>query len=221
MAISTPSNMKLCLIFDCDGTLVDSEELCNLGLQTELLSYGIEEDTATLTRRFRGWKLADICSNLEMQHGLTFNPDFITRYRQTVDKLFESHLQAFPGVVDTLSKLRLPVCVASAAPRGKIKKALSLTGLSEFFEDRIYSSYDIQSWKPEPDLFLYAARQMDFLPHQCIVIEDSEVGIEAAKRAGMPAFWFRPDAQANATLDVQVFTDMRELPFFLQQREQK
>ncbi|MFZ6741659.1 HAD-IA family hydrolase [Undibacterium sp. JH2W] len=204
-----------CLIFDCDGTLVDSEGLCNLGLQKELQCYGVQEDLADLTQRFRGRKLADICSALSERHGLQLGQDFMQSYRRTVDLLFDESLQAFPGVLEVLQQLDLPMCVASAGPPHKIRKALGLTGLSQFFGERIYSSYDISSWKPEPDLFLHAARQMGFVPTDCVVIEDSEVGIQAALAAGMQACWFGGANQRDTYPQVPRFSTMNELPFLL------
>ncbi|MFZ6641043.1 HAD-IA family hydrolase [Undibacterium sp. TC4M20W] len=208
-------NRPICLIFDCDGTLVDSESLCNLGLQKELKRYGVEENLADLTQRFRGRKLADICSALSLQHGLCLDEDFIHSYRHTVDLLFDESLQVFSGVVEVLQQLDLPMCVASAGPQQKIRRALSLTGLSKFFGDHIFSSYDISSWKPEPDLFLHAARQMGFAPADCVVIEDSEVGIQAAIAAGMQACWFGDAGQVATYPQVPRFFSMNELPFLL------
>lgn len=204
-----------CLIFDCDGTLVDSEGLCNLGLQKELQRYGVQQDLAELTQRFRGRKLADICSTLSRQHDLHLNENFIQSYRCTVDILFDEYLQAFPGVIEVLQQLDLPMCVASAGPPRKIRKALDLTGLSQFFGERIYSSYDIFSWKPEPDLFLHAATQMGFSPADCIVIEDSEVGIQAAIAAGMQACWFGGVEHMTTYPQVPRFSSMYELPSLL------
>ena len=208
-------NTPICLIFDCDGTLVDSEGLCNLGLQKELLRYGVEENLVDLTQRFRGRKLADICSALSQQHALHLDEDFIHNYRRTVDLLFDEHLQAIPGVIEVLQQLDLPMCVASAGPPKKIRKALDLTGLRRFFGEHIFSSYDISSWKPEPDLFLHAASQMGFAPADCIVIEDSEPGIQAAIAAGMQACWFGDVGPVATYPQVPRFSSMSELPFLL------
>lgn len=214
--MNSPLRKANCLIFDCDGTLVDSEGLCNLGLQKELQHYGVQTDLADLTQRFRGRKLADICSALSQQHGLDLDENFIQSYRRTVALLFDASLQAFPGVIEVLLQLDLPMCVASAGPPHKIRKALSLTGLSQFFGERIYSSYDISSWKPAPDLFLQAASRMGFAPADCIVIEDSEVGIQAAIAAGMQACWFGAAAQVATYPQVPRFSSMYELPSLLQ-----
>jgi beta-phosphoglucomutase-like phosphatase (HAD superfamily) len=82
--------------------------------------------------------------------------------------------------------------VASNGPKDKMQKALQLTQLSSFFNGKLYSAYDINSWKPDPGLFLYAAQKMGFKPEQCLVVEDTLVGIEAAKAGGMKTVLYDP-----------------------------
>lgn len=187
--------MIKCLIFDCDGTLVDSERLCNVGLVMKLAEVGIKADATELMHRYRGWKLAKILRSLEEVYGIQLAFDFEPTYRKVVSELFESELKSVVGVEGMLGQIKLPMCVASSGPRHKIEQALRVTGLSRFFGRNIFSSYEVQSWKPEPGLFLYAAEQMGFLPEQCAVIEDSQVGIEAALAAGMRPILYEPDGE--------------------------
>lgn len=76
------------------------------------------------------------------------------------------------------------------------------------FGGSIFSSYDIRSWKPEPGLFLHAAKGMNFPAERCVVIEDSEVGIDAAKAAGMTAMHYKPN---GTTLGQGEFSHMAQL----------
>jgi HAD superfamily hydrolase (TIGR01509 family) len=99
--------------------------------------------------------------------------------------------------MDALESIQLPKCVASSGPMEKIRQALQVTNLANYFRDDIFSSYDIQSWKPEPDLFLWAANAMGIAPSKCAVVEDSPAGIEAAKRAGMIPFLYAPSRQST------------------------
>ncbi|MEC5385024.1 HAD-IA family hydrolase [Uliginosibacterium sp. H3] len=208
----------LCVIFDLDGTLVDSEGLCNqayLDLLPQLAGHGITLDELVL--RFRGRKMALIVSELEQILGTTLHSDFVPEYRQHVAHLFSTCLQPMPGVPEMLAQLRSPFCIASSGPLAKIRDALTVTGLLHFFEGRIFSAYEVGSWKPDPGLFLHAAQAMGTEPGRCVVVEDSPVGVEAAQAAGMFALQYLPgteEAHPYATL----FNDMSLLPTLLHQR---
>lgn len=82
------------------------------------------------------------------------------------------------------------------------------------FGENVYSSYTVKSWKPDPGLFLHAAQAMGYEPKDCVVVEDSEIGIQAAQRAGMRAFWYTPDRKVEAVEGVVIFKDMSDLPSF-------
>jgi HAD superfamily hydrolase (TIGR01509 family) len=179
-----------CVIFDCDGTLVDSEYLCNLALEINLAELGIQESTAKLIEKYRGWKLAEIFNQLEETHNIKLNE---SKYRGLVAELFDRELKPVDGVKKALPKIQQIKCVASSGPLEKINQALQITGLSEFFGSHVFSSYIVKSWKPDPGLFLSAAEAMNFRPEECAVVEDSKVGLIAAINAGMQAYFFNPE----------------------------
>lgn len=180
----------LCVIFDLDGTLVDSEGLCNQAF-LDLLP-DLDDTVDSLTLRYRGLKLDLILADLEARLRYPLPSTFEDRYRARVADLFTEKLKPNPGAEEMLDKLGVPRCVASSAPRRKILHALELTGLARHFGERIYSSYEVGSWKPDPGLFLYAARSMGHAPGRCIVVEDSEVGLRAAAAAGMRSLHYSP-----------------------------
>ena len=184
--------MPKCVIFDCDGTLVDSEYLCNIGLVIELNKIGIQENAEHLMAQFRGWKLAHIFECLGQKHGVVLDSVFEQQYRSTVAKLFETELRPIEGAKELLSQLNHPKCVASSGPMHKIRQALQVTNLIQFFDNNLFSAYEVGSWKPEPDLFLHAAAQMGFSPGECLVVEDSLVGIQAAQASRIPAIYYNP-----------------------------
>ena len=202
------------LIFDCDGTLVDSELLGHIAMERCLSNVGITDDAASLLSRYRGGKLAKIIADLEMRHKLRFASDFIEYYRATVTDLFESNLRPTLGIDEALRKIPNRKCVASSGPVSKIRQSLRVANLSEYFLGHIYSSYVVNSWKPEPGLFLYAASEEGFRPSNCIVIEDSSLGIEAARRAGMRCLLYDPDNLSHHSIlsGALTFTDMSLLP---------
>ena len=199
-----------CIIFDLDGTLVDSEPACNqafLDLLPDLRGNVVE-----LIDQYRGRKLAEILADLELRLGRKLPQDFEQTYRARVDAIFDSELQAMPEAVEALSALRGPMCVASSGPVTKIRRALDLTGLSRFFGERIFSSYDVGFWKPDPRLFLHAAKKMGFAPDRCVVVEDSPVGIAAAISAGMRPVQYLPRGGPSAVNGgILIIHDLRQL----------
>ncbi len=203
--------MIKCLIFDCDGTLVDSEYLCNLGLEIKLREYNVEASADAMMQRYRCGKLSNILKSIEIEHQIKLNENFVTEYRVLVSDLFEKELLPFEGLVEFLNLNTLPVCVASSGPINKIKQSLEITGLSKYFGENLFSSYEINSWKPEPDLFLFAANKMGFIPSECVVIEDSLLGIQAGLVAQMNTLLFDPTSLQTEIKNVPIFSRMSEL----------
>ena len=203
--------MIKCLIFDCDGTLVDSEYLCNLGLEIQLRDYGIESSAHTMMEKYRGGKLAEILQSIEKEHNILLKESFVSEYRELVNELFENELNPCEGVLKFLSQNTLSICVASSGPTKKINKALEITGLKKYFGDNIFSSYEINSWKPDPDIFLYAAKRMGMDPDECLIIEDSLKGIESGLAAGMKTILFDPMNRFDKISGVQNIDKMDKL----------
>lgn len=198
-----------CIIFDLDGTLVDSEPACNQAL-LDLLPQ-LSDNVGDLVERYRGKKLAEIFADIECKLALKLPAEFEKSYRSRVAAIFEQELRPMPGAEEALSALNMPICIASSGPMNKIRHALDLTNLSRFFGEQIFSSYEVGYWKPDPRLFLHAAKKMGFPPDRCAVVEDSAVGIEAAISAGMRAFQFLPHGKQSAANNVTVITDLRAL----------
>ncbi|MDT4291710.1 HAD-IA family hydrolase [Methylomonas sp. MO1] len=208
---------NICVIFDLDGTLVDSEGLCNQAF-LDLLPQ-LHDSLETLTERYRGQKLSSILIDLENRLGLNLNDSFEQHYRQRVEELFAHDLNPMPGVLKMLESINSPKCIASSGPLPKIRQALEVSGLAAYFGDNLFSSYEIGSWKPDPGLFKYAAHAMGFVPSQCAVIEDSDVGIKAAITAGMTPLYYVPTGVTTSyqTAGHVVFDDMSQLPPLLAQ----
>jgi HAD superfamily hydrolase (TIGR01509 family) len=184
-----------CVIFDMDGTLVDSETLCARAF-TDLLDTG-PLTTEHFREAYRGWRLADTFADLEANHGIVLPEDFADTYRAHTDHLYRTEARPFDGVAKALAALDRPLCVASNAPAHKVRLAVEATGLAGFFGDNLHSAYDVGAWKPDPTLFLAAAKAMGAAPGDCLVVEDSAVGLEAAARAGMRAILFQPEEGAE------------------------
>ena len=205
--------MKL-VIFDCDGTLVDSELLCNLALEHQLAEIGVECSAQKLLARYRGGKLASIFTSLESDFSISLPASFEDEYRDKVRVLFDKHLKPNPYVKEVLESLSIPFCIASSAPKAKIIKALSVTGLAEHFDNNIFSSYEVGSWKPEPGLFLHAAKTMGFSPEDCCVVEDSMLGLQAATKAKMNAVYYAPEVKEqnqHGAIQIQCMSELVEI----------
>lgn len=181
------------VIFDCDGTLVDSERLANATLVECAASFGLRMSVEEAMQRYVGGKMADCVADMENRLGHKLPSTFVPELRARTAEAFKSYLKPVEGALETLRKLHLPVCVASSGPMEKIGLSLAVSGLAPFFtRDRIFSAYDVGSWKPDPGLFLHAAEVMGVSPGRCAVVEDSLAGVQAGTNAGMRTFWFRP-----------------------------
>lgn len=181
------------IIFDCDGVLVDSEAISNRILAEELRAIGADISDDEAFRLFKGGHLMDAFQYAADQINAPVPDNIEQNYRDKCKVAFANELKAIPGVHELLSKLKAPRCVASNGPIFKIASNLKLTGLNEFFGDNLFSAYQVQQWKPEPALFLYAAKIKGHAPKDCIVVEDSVHGVQAAKRAEMRVIGFAPE----------------------------
>jgi len=181
------------VIFDCDGTLVDSELLANMVLVEYAASFGLHIPIEEAMRRYVGGKMADCVAGIENRLGHKLPETFVPELRARTAAAFRTHLRPMEGARDLLASLQVPFCVASSGPREKIELSLDTTGLALFFtRERIFSAYEVGFWKPDPRLFLHAARVMGVPPERCAVVEDSLPGVTAGLAAGMPTFWFHP-----------------------------
>ena len=179
-----------CVIFDCDGVLVDSEPISIQLLVDMANSYGANIDLDYGMKHFKG-SFFDACkSNIKQ---LTQNPipdSFQDDYRKLSFEAFKKDLKPVAGIKDVLDNLKIPFCVASSGPEDKIKLNLELSGLLPYFENKIFSCYALGKWKPDPAIFLWAAKTMGFNPDDCVVVEDSLSGVKAAKTGGFNVFGF-------------------------------
>ena len=124
------------------------------------------------------------------------------------------------GIAEALDGIALPVSIASNSPYSRIVEALRITGLTAFFGTRITTFEHVARAKPEPDIFIEAARRAGFKPAQCLVIEDSVTGVTAAAKAGCPVLGFTGTHHDQAAHGRRlrdagagiVFKDMAELP---------
>lgn len=174
------------IVFDCDGVLVDSEELAWRAWRGMLARYDIvltPEDIALLTGRTD----RDAHAHFSTLGGLPDHARFWDELSEVTYRLFDSHLLAFEDAADTLDALQMrgaTMAVASSSPRDRLDRSLAATGLREYFEF-VVGGDEVEVGKPAPDLFLAAATGLGVEPETCWAVEDAPAGIAAARAAGM------------------------------------
>jgi HAD superfamily hydrolase (TIGR01509 family) len=205
------------VIFDCDGVLVDSERIA-VRLNIELLAeYGHTATEADIVENFVGRSLKSIQQQIEVWLGRPV-PEWPELWMRRMTAAHDAELTAVDGIGEALERIDLPVCVASSGRLEKTRHSLALTGLRRHFGDRLFSSTQVARGKPAPDLFLHAARELGVDPAKCVVVEDSEPGVRAARAAGMRCFGYSGGVTSGVKLagsGTVVFEDMRRLPDLL------
>lgn len=173
------------IVFDCDGVLVDSEDLSWRGWRTVLAGYGVavtDDDVAAYTGR-----TVDVCHAAFAERAeLPPLEAFVAELGAVMHDLLERHLQAFEDAVDTLDVVagRVPLAVASSSYRDRLDLSLRATGLEGYFEASVAGD-EVAEGKPAPDLFVEAAARLGVAPSDCIAVEDTPAGIASAHSAGM------------------------------------
>lgn len=206
------------VIFDCDGVLVDSERI---GVRVDvavLAKLGWVMTEAEVVERFMGRTDEDMASQIEAHLGRALPANWGEPFQRLYREAFEAGLQPVPGILEALDTIDTPTCVASSGTHERIRYTLGLTGLYARFAGRIFSAADVSRGKPAPDLFLHAASRMGVDPSDCVVVEDSVYGIEAARAAGMRAFGYAGGLTPRHRLEgmgTVVFQHMRDLPRLL------
>nr|WP_314565172.1 HAD-IA family hydrolase [uncultured Pseudomonas sp.] len=183
------------VIFDCDGVLVQSEEI-TLSVLINMLNALVPGDSMLEVTRFiehfRGRKIVECLREAEQLLSVRLESEFEQHFRkQALDALTKS-LKATDGMIEVLQALAVPFCVASSAPREKIEHCLRLTGLLSYFEGRIFSCYELGRWKPDPLVFLTACDTYGIDVRDALVVEDSVTGIQAAVAAHICVLGFGP-----------------------------
>ena len=215
------------LIFDCDGVLVDSEPL-SMRVDVQILAEnGVTISEAEAHRRFVGKTFAAMLEELRQEFGVSFPADASEQKDLRLLKLYETDLNAVDGVEAALEALGPQhFSVASNSPFERVETALRLTGLTRFFGNRITTFEHVARGKPEPDVFIEAARRAGYAPQDCIVVEDSVTGVTAASRAGCFVLGFtgthpHPEEQGpklSSAGAARVFRHMAELPGLVSER---
>jgi len=188
------------IIFDCDGTLVDSMPVHFVAWHETMSRYGIAfpEDRFYSLGGMPSDRIIQLLAN---EQGITLDAVSVANEKELafldrIDLLIP--IEAVVAVVRQNRGVK-PIAVASGGFRAIIQRQLEQIAMHDWF-DAVVTAEDTAKHKPEPDVFLEAARQLGTLPEHCIVFEDADLGVEAARRAGMNC------------IDVRSFFTPRRLP---------
>jgi HAD superfamily hydrolase (TIGR01509 family) len=194
------------VIFDCNGVLVDSEALSTSVVSQEFMRAGFALTPDIVARYFTGRRPADMFAEVEMAAGRKLPANFAATVTDATLRRFREELRATKYAVHAPSWLRGPKCVASSSSQERIRLSLETTDLIRFFEPNLFSASEVHHGKPAPDLFLHAARTMRVEPRNCIVVEDSPVGVAAGVAAGMTVIGFIGGSHAGGQLGTHLKT---------------
>jgi HAD superfamily hydrolase (TIGR01509 family) len=174
------------VIFDCDGTLVDSEPLARTAWERALSPYGYaltDEDAESCV----GLPYPRVHAYFAERAQLPAAEPFWGEFSGELFTLIDDELVLFDDAVGAVRELRrrgVPVAVASSSPHERLQRTLGRAGLLDAF-DVVVSGDEVEHGKPAPDMFLLAAARLGVRPGSCVVIEDSPPGVQAGRAAGM------------------------------------
>jgi HAD superfamily hydrolase (TIGR01509 family) len=174
------------IIFDFDGVIADSEVLSNAVLAECVSEAGLPTTLDDAYRLYMGKRVPEIAAAVEASLGRPLDADFVAAFQRQALARFRSDLKAVTGARDYLAAFaNLHRCIASTSSPERLAVCLDALGLAGIFGANVFSSELVPRGKPYPDIFLYAARQFQVDPAQCLVIEDSVGGVQAGVAAGM------------------------------------
>ncbi len=212
------------LIFDLDGTLVDSEAPGLDVLHQMAADLGAPWGREEMHARFGGVPMArcvsTIAAHVSAHHQPLDEVVFLQQLRQNMAIRFRQGLDEIPGataLLKSLQAMNTPFAIGTNGPREKAEITLGVTGLRGYFGDRLFCAPDVGSFKPEPGLFLHAAAALGVAPSVCAVVEDSLPGIQAGLAAGMQVFSLHPrqGLPAEVAGRVQFIQNLHQLQAWL------
>jgi HAD superfamily hydrolase (TIGR01509 family) len=197
-----PGRRARAVIFDCDGTLVDSEPLARVAWDRSLAPYGYAIDDAEYAGVL-GMPYARVHAFFaERVPGLAGPDALFEAYSGKLFALIDAELEPFPDALETVRDLRalgVAVAVASSSVRVRLDRTLARAGLADAFAVSVAGD-EVARGKPAPDMFLATAERLGVAPADCAVVEDSPPGVAAGLAAGMYTVAIARDAGAAAAL---------------------
>ncbi len=197
------------VLFDCDGVLVDSETITCSALRDMLAASGWRMSLAECMDFFVGKTVRSETATIEANTGMILTDAWMEAFYAERDRRLIARMELVNGALEMVASAHElcggKVAVCSGADRKKLTLMLNQLGLSSFFSDRVFSGHELPRSKPFPDVYLAGARALGVDASQCLVIEDSPVGVSAGVAAGATVWGFvglRPqDLRAAGAVD--------------------
>lgn len=185
MKLNLPAGNFRAYLFDCDGTIVDSMPLHYIAWKKSLAEWDCVYDEK-LFYAWGGRPIREIISLLNEMQGLNMPVEAVAARKESLYFELLPQLKAIPEVLEhiDLQYGRIPMAVVSGSRRDSVVGSLTVTNLLDKF-DTLVCAEDYKNGKPAPDGFLLAAERLGVAPAECLVFEDTELGIQAATAAGM------------------------------------
>ena len=207
------------ILFDCDGVLVDSEAITCGVLRGMLDESGWRMTLAECMAYFIGKTVREEHVIIEARTGQPLTEAWMQRFYERRNRALQADLQIIPGALAAVQAAQThtdgQIACASGADRFKVEMMLSQVGLIGFFAGHIFSGHEMPRSKPAPDVYLAAAAYLQVPGSDCLVIEDTTVGVTAGVAAGATVWAYCPLPDAGAALlqagAQRLFPNMAEL----------
>lgn len=204
------------VLFDCDGVIVDSEEIAFVLIGEELSAHGLDLTHDQMTAMFLGGTMRGVYVTA-LERGADLPPNWVAAFYEKLYARLAEGTALIPGVEALLDRLDTAGIACAIGSNGAMRKMEITLGqhpqVLRRFRGKMFSGQDLGTPKPAPDLYLHAAAALGMTPGDCVVVEDSPTGARAARAAGMRCYGYAP--QGNPALAAEgavLFADMAELP---------
>ena len=203
--MSSVAGVPAAVVFDCDGTLIDSERVHAKALQGALARWGIVLSVEEVRSRSTGIANDDFLRRVSRGRGVPLPEDAEMIVEEIASQLIVEEVRPIEGAGELVGHLAangVGLAVASNSSRRLVREMLQAVGLASIFDGRIVTRDDVAAPKPAPDVYLQAARLLQRRGEDTMAVEDSPVGIVAAREAGMQVIGFRPPAAIFTAADL-------------------
>ena len=204
------------IIFDCDGVLVDSERIsCQIFANILFEECGLSFNLEQMFQIFVGHSFSQCMTIIEEIQGKAPPTHLEQRCDEEIIQALSDSVAAVNGIEKVLNELTIPYCVASSGSHKRMQTTLGKTQLLGFFDGKLNSTSEVENGKPFPDIYLHAAKKMGVAdPAECLVIEDSPLGVKGGVAAGMTVFGFAELMDKTKLVEAgahHIFTEMDHL----------